>query len=108
MAGLGATVTAESWHGAVVEQIWPSAVGERSVPWRWTRFAHCLQEIKKKKGIKEEVQLTSKQKEMLQAQLDKEAQIRRRLQEVSGCCPHSPMLWVLGARPSPPSWSRPH
>lgn len=44
-----------------------------------------LQEIKKKKGIKEEVQLTSKQKEMLQAQLDKEAQIRRRLQEVSGC-----------------------
>ncbi|XP_047618729.1 eIF-2-alpha kinase activator GCN1 isoform X3 [Phacochoerus africanus] len=40
------------------------------------------EEIKKKKGIKEEVQLTSKQKEMLQAQLDKEAQIRRRLQEL--------------------------
>ncbi|XP_019583398.2 stalled ribosome sensor GCN1 [Rhinolophus sinicus] len=40
------------------------------------------EEIKKKKGIKEEVQLTSKQKEMLQAQLDKEAQIRRRLQEM--------------------------
>lgn len=47
-------------------------------------FAHPLQEIKKKKGIKEEVQLTSKQKEMLQAQLDREAQVRRRLQEVSG------------------------
>uniref|UniRef100_A0A8C0L786 Stalled ribosome sensor GCN1 n=1 Tax=Canis lupus dingo TaxID=286419 RepID=A0A8C0L786_CANLU len=43
-----------------------------------------LKEIKKKKGIKEEVQLTSKQKEMLQAQLDKEAQIRRRLQELDG------------------------
>ncbi|XP_055986980.1 stalled ribosome sensor GCN1 [Sorex fumeus] len=42
------------------------------------------EEIKKKKGIKEEVQLTSKQKEMLQAQLDKEAQIRRRLQELDG------------------------
>uniref|UniRef100_A0ABI7ZT53 TOG domain-containing protein n=1 Tax=Felis catus TaxID=9685 RepID=A0ABI7ZT53_FELCA len=42
------------------------------------------EEIKKKKGIKEEVQLTSKQKEMLQAQLDKEAQVRRRLQELDG------------------------
>nr|XP_012611936.1 eIF-2-alpha kinase activator GCN1 [Microcebus murinus] len=42
------------------------------------------EEIKKKKGIKEEVQLTSKQKEMLQAQLDREAQIRRRLQELDG------------------------
>uniref|UniRef100_G3QP32 Stalled ribosome sensor GCN1 n=1 Tax=Gorilla gorilla gorilla TaxID=9595 RepID=G3QP32_GORGO len=42
------------------------------------------EEIKKKKGIKEEVQLTSKQKEMLQAQLDREAQVRRRLQELDG------------------------
>ncbi|XP_038618375.1 eIF-2-alpha kinase activator GCN1 [Tachyglossus aculeatus] len=42
------------------------------------------EEIKKKKGIKEEVQLTSKQKEMMQAQLDKEAQIRRRLRELDG------------------------
>ncbi|XP_053444213.1 eIF-2-alpha kinase activator GCN1 isoform X1 [Nycticebus coucang] len=42
------------------------------------------EEIKKKKGIKEEVQLTSKQKEMMQAQLDREAQIRRRLQELDG------------------------
>lgn len=33
--------------------------------------------------------MTSKQKEMLQAQLDKEAQIRRRLQEVSNCCCHA-------------------
>ncbi|KAK7803834.1 hypothetical protein U0070_027292 [Myodes glareolus] len=42
------------------------------------------EEIKKKKGIKEEVQLTSKQKEMLQAQMDKEAHVRRRLQELDG------------------------
>ncbi|XP_014444459.1 eIF-2-alpha kinase activator GCN1 [Tupaia chinensis] len=42
------------------------------------------EEIKRKKGIKEEVQLTSKQKELLQAQLDKEAQVRRRLQELDG------------------------
>lgn len=54
------------------------------------------QEIKRKKGIKEEVQLTSKQKEMLQAQTDKEAQIRRRMQEVrrrlaaQPCSPLSP------------------
>lgn len=41
-----------------------------------------LQELKKKKGIKEEVQLTSKQKEMMQIQLDKEASIRKRLQGV--------------------------
>ncbi|XP_036613862.1 eIF-2-alpha kinase activator GCN1 [Trichosurus vulpecula] len=40
------------------------------------------EEIKKKKGIKDEVQLTSKQKEMVRAQLDKEAQIRRWLQEL--------------------------
>lgn len=41
-----------------------------------------LQELKKKKGIKEEVQLTSKQKEMMQAQLEKEAAIRKKLQGV--------------------------
>lgn len=41
-----------------------------------------LQEIKKKKGIKDEVQLTSKQKEMMQNQLEKEAAIRKRLQGV--------------------------
>lgn len=44
---------------------------------------HSLQEIKKKKGIKDEVQLTSKQKELMQAQLEKESQIRKRLKEVS-------------------------
>lgn len=38
--------------------------------------------MKKKKGIKDEVQLTSKQKEMMQAQLEKEAAIRKRLQGV--------------------------
>ncbi|XP_075070961.1 stalled ribosome sensor GCN1 [Mixophyes fleayi] len=40
------------------------------------------EEIKKKKGIKEELQLTSKQKEMLQAQAEKESQIRKRLLEL--------------------------
>ncbi|XP_061115886.1 stalled ribosome sensor GCN1 [Conger conger] len=38
------------------------------------------EEIKKKKGIKEELQLTSKQKELMQNVLEKEAAIRRRLQ----------------------------
>ncbi|KAF7238429.1 eIF-2-alpha kinase activator GCN1 [Varanus komodoensis] len=39
------------------------------------------EEIKKKKGIKEEIQLTSKQKEMLNAQLEKESYTRKQLQE---------------------------
>lgn len=46
------------------------------------QFFLVLQELKKKKGIKEEVQLTSKQKEMMQAQLEKEAAIRKKLQGV--------------------------
>lgn len=46
------------------------------------------------------MQLTSKQKEMLQAQLDREAQIRRRLQEVSGRCPRRPSpLFAVRSRP---------
>lgn len=45
-----------------------------------------MQEIKKKKGIKDEVQLTSKQKELMHAQLEREAQIRKRLKEVSFGC----------------------
>lgn len=45
-------------------------------------FVFVLQELKKKKGIKEEVQLTTKQKEMMQAQLEKEAAIRKKLQGV--------------------------
>lgn len=40
------------------------------------------QELKKKKGIKEEIQLTTKQKEMMQIQLEKESATRKRLQEV--------------------------
>lgn len=64
-----------------------------------TKLCLFLQEIKKKKGIKEEVQLTSKQKEMLQAQLDKEAQIRRRLQEV-GSCPSAPASLTVRAGPA--------
>lgn len=38
--------------------------------------------MKKKKGVKDEVQLTSKQKEMIQVQLEKEAAVRKRLLEV--------------------------
>ncbi|TTP43320.1 eIF-2-alpha kinase activator GCN1 [Bagarius yarrelli] len=40
------------------------------------------EEIKKKKGIKEEVQLTNKQREMIQNQLEKEAAIRKKLTEL--------------------------
>uniref|UniRef100_A0A672LCH7 GCN1 activator of EIF2AK4 n=1 Tax=Sinocyclocheilus grahami TaxID=75366 RepID=A0A672LCH7_SINGR len=42
------------------------------------------EEIKKKKGIKEEIQLTIKQKEMMQNQLENESAIRKRLQELDG------------------------
>lgn len=49
-------------------------------------YGSLLQEIKKKKGIKDEVQLTSKQKELMHAQLEREAQIRKRLKEVSFRC----------------------
>lgn len=45
-------------------------------------FCFVLQELNKKKGLKEEVQLTSKQKEMVQAQLEKEDAVRKRLQGV--------------------------
>lgn len=47
------------------------------------------QELKKKKGIKEEIQLTTKQKEMMQIQMEKESATRKRLQEVrsSKVCP---------------------
>lgn len=45
-------------------------------------FSLNSQEIKRKKGIKEELQLTSKQKEMMQMQLEKEAAIRKRLRGV--------------------------
>uniref|UniRef100_A0A4W4EK25 TOG domain-containing protein n=1 Tax=Electrophorus electricus TaxID=8005 RepID=A0A4W4EK25_ELEEL len=38
------------------------------------------EEMKKKKGIKEQVQLTSKQREMMQNQLEKESAVRTRLQ----------------------------
>ncbi|XP_012704734.2 eIF-2-alpha kinase activator GCN1 isoform X1 [Fundulus heteroclitus] len=38
------------------------------------------EEMKRKKGIKDEVQLTSKQKEMIQNQLEKESAVRKRLQ----------------------------
>lgn len=35
--------------------------------------------MRKKKGLKEEVQLSSKQKEMIQLQLEKEEAVRKRL-----------------------------
>lgn len=38
--------------------------------------------MKKKKGIKDEVQLTSKQKEMIQVQLEKESAVRKKLKGV--------------------------
>uniref|UniRef100_A0A8C4ZPD5 GCN1 activator of EIF2AK4 n=1 Tax=Gadus morhua TaxID=8049 RepID=A0A8C4ZPD5_GADMO len=38
------------------------------------------EEIRKKKGLKDEVQLSSKQKEMIQAQVERESTIRKRLQ----------------------------
>ncbi|XP_067861626.1 stalled ribosome sensor GCN1 [Heptranchias perlo] len=40
------------------------------------------EEIKKKKGLKDEVHLSNKQKEMLQAQLERESVIRKRLRQL--------------------------
>ncbi|KAJ3604484.1 hypothetical protein NHX12_029224 [Muraenolepis orangiensis] len=40
------------------------------------------EEMRKKKGIKDEVQLSTKQKEMLQIQMEREAAIRKRLQDL--------------------------
>ncbi|KTG06700.1 hypothetical protein cypCar_00010322 [Cyprinus carpio] len=59
------------------------------------------QEIKKKKGVKEELQLTSKQKEMMQSQLEKESGIRKRLQEldVELQCAVSLLKAALARRP---------
>ncbi|XP_069038064.1 stalled ribosome sensor GCN1 [Lepisosteus oculatus] len=53
------------------------------------------EEMKRKKGIKEEVQLSSKQKEMVAAQLEKEASVRRRLQQLDRELQYS--LGLLGA-----------
>ncbi|KAM4708063.1 stalled ribosome sensor GCN1 [Discoglossus pictus] len=64
------------------------------------------EEIKKKKGIKEELQLTSKQKEMLQAQLEKESQIRKRLLELDGDLEKSFRLLTSVLQQNPPSLSQ--
>ncbi|KAG7480586.1 hypothetical protein MATL_G00057810 [Megalops atlanticus] len=67
------------------------------------------QEIKKKKGIKEEVQLTSKQKELMQNQLEKEAAIRKRLQglDMELQCAVGLLEAVLSRRPLHLSWQLP-
>ncbi|XP_044304801.1 eIF-2-alpha kinase activator GCN1 [Varanus komodoensis] len=64
------------------------------------------EEIKKKKGIKEEIQLTSKQKEMLNAQLEKESYTRKQLQELDSELESK--LGLLGAilKRNPPGLSQ--
>lgn len=53
--------------------------------------------MKKKKGVKDEVQLTSKQKEMIQVQLEKEAAVRKRLLEVREAVKQEEMSrWLVG------------
>ncbi|KAL0979528.1 hypothetical protein UPYG_G00186210 [Umbra pygmaea] len=67
------------------------------------------EEIKRKKGIKDEVQLTSKQKEMMQAQLDKESSIRKRLQglDMELQCAVGLLDAVLAKKPPQISWHLP-
>ncbi|XP_030646777.1 eIF-2-alpha kinase activator GCN1 [Chanos chanos] len=67
------------------------------------------EEIKKKKGIKEEVQLTSKQKEMMQNQLEKEAGIRKRMQglDMELQCAVGLLEAVLASKPPQISWHLP-
>uniref|UniRef100_A0A4W4EKS6 TOG domain-containing protein n=1 Tax=Electrophorus electricus TaxID=8005 RepID=A0A4W4EKS6_ELEEL len=59
------------------------------------------EEMKKKKGIKEQVQLTSKQREMMQNQLEKESAVRTRLQGVKGARQENWLLWlaIMARRP---------
>ncbi|XP_053325705.1 eIF-2-alpha kinase activator GCN1 [Spea bombifrons] len=63
------------------------------------------EEIKKKKGIKEELQLTSKQKELLQAQMEKESQIRKRLLELDVDLDYTVKLLCCIVQQNPPSLS---
>ncbi|KAI1900715.1 hypothetical protein AGOR_G00052750 [Albula goreensis] len=67
------------------------------------------QEIKKKKGIKEEVQLTSKQKELMHNQLEKEAAIRKKLQglDMELQCAVGLLEAVLHHKPLHLSWQLP-
>ncbi|XP_063049732.1 stalled ribosome sensor GCN1-like, partial [Engraulis encrasicolus] len=66
-------------------------------------------ELKKKKGIKEEVQLTSKQKELMNTQLEKEAAIRKKLLGLDAELESSVGLLesVLMQRPPQLSWQLP-
>ncbi|XP_077317570.1 stalled ribosome sensor GCN1 [Lithobates pipiens] len=64
------------------------------------------EEIKKKKGIKEEVQLTSKQKEMLQAQMEKESQIRKKLLQLDTELENNIRLLDCIIQQSPPGLSQ--
>ncbi|XP_035236035.1 eIF-2-alpha kinase activator GCN1 [Anguilla anguilla] len=67
------------------------------------------QEIKKKKGIKEELQLTSKQKELMQNQLEKEGAIRKRLLGLDSEVQRAVGLLeaLLSRRPQRLSWQLP-
>ncbi|KAM4808080.1 stalled ribosome sensor GCN1 [Rhinophrynus dorsalis] len=64
------------------------------------------EEMKKKKGIKEELQLTTKQKEMLQAQMEKESQIRKRLLELDGDLEKTLRLLDCVVQNNPPGLSQ--
>ncbi|KAL7986757.1 hypothetical protein Chor_013040 [Crotalus horridus] len=64
------------------------------------------EEIKKKKGIKEEIQLTSKQKEMLTAQLEKESQMRKQLKELDTELESTLGLFDAVLKRNPPSLSQ--
>ncbi|KAG8455790.1 hypothetical protein GDO86_001836 [Hymenochirus boettgeri] len=64
------------------------------------------EEIKKKKGIKEELQLTSKQKEMLQTQMEKEKQTRKRLTELDRELENTLQLLDSILRQNPPGFSQ--
>ncbi|XP_072770375.1 stalled ribosome sensor GCN1-like [Nerophis lumbriciformis] len=64
------------------------------------------EEMKKKKGIKDEVQLTSKQKEMIQAQREKETSIRTRLQVLDVELQRAVGLLEATLKESPPQITR--
>ncbi|XP_075424511.1 stalled ribosome sensor GCN1 isoform X2 [Ascaphus truei] len=64
------------------------------------------EEIKQRKGIKDELQLTGKQKEMLQAQMEKEGQIRQRLLELDGDLENALRLLDCVLQRKPPGLSQ--
>ena len=70
-------------------------------------MCRLFQEIRKKKGIKEEVQLTSKQKENVQLQLERESTVRKRLQGVRQRALTPPTTSLLKASTLPRQQPRP-